>query len=61
MIYERHPEKYNILNIAVHPDHRRNGVGTKMIEELIQEPSLIKRTSIYLEVKESNLKAQLFF
>ena len=61
MIYELHKAKLHILNFAVHPSHRRNGIGGQMVAKLISKLSSHRRTRITLEVRESNLAAQLFF
>ena len=61
MIYELHKNKLHILNFAVHPRFRRFGVGTQMVAKLISKLSSHRRTRITLEVRETNLSAQLFF
>ena len=61
MIYELHKNKLHILNFAVHPSYRRAGVGTQMVAKLISKLSSHRRTRITLEVRETNLGAQLFF
>lgn len=61
MIYELHKQKLHILNFAVHPRYRRGGVGGQMVSKLISKLSSHRRTRITLEVRESNLQAQLFF
>jgi ribosomal-protein-alanine N-acetyltransferase len=61
MIYELHKSKLNILNFAVQPAHRRSGVGAQMIAKLVSKLSSHRRTKITLEVRETNLPAQLFF
>jgi ribosomal-protein-alanine N-acetyltransferase len=61
MIYELHKAKLHILNFAVHPGCRRHGVGAQMVAKLISKLSSHRRTRITLEVRESNLAAQLFF
>lgn len=61
MIYELHKSKLHILNFAVHPAYRRNGVGAQMITKLISKLSGHRRTRITLEVRETNLSAQQFF
>jgi ribosomal-protein-alanine N-acetyltransferase len=61
MIYELHKTKLHILNFAVHPDFRRLGVGKQMTAKLISKLSSHRRTKITLEVRETNLSAQLFF
>ena len=61
MIYELHKQKLHILNFAVHPQCRRLGVGGQMVSKLISKLSSHRRTRITLEVRETNLQAQLFF
>src|SRR5207244_3273595 len=61
MIYELHKAKLHILNFAVSPSCRRVGVGRQMIAKLISKLSSHRRTRITLEVRETNLPAQLFF
>ena len=61
MIYELHKAKLHILNFAVHPTCRRYRVGTQMVAKLISKLSSHRRTRITLEVRETNLAAQLFF
>jgi ribosomal-protein-alanine N-acetyltransferase len=61
MIYELHKAKLHILNFAVHPTCRRLGVGAQMVAKLISKLSSHRRTRITLEVRETNLPAQLFF
>ena len=47
--------------IAVASDYRRRGVGSQMVAKLIAKLSSQRRTRIVLEVRETNLAAQLFF
>jgi [ribosomal protein S18]-alanine N-acetyltransferase len=61
MIYELHKAKLHILNFAVHPACRRYGIGMQMVTKLISKLSSHRRTRITLEVRETNLAAQLFF
>jgi ribosomal-protein-alanine N-acetyltransferase len=61
MIYELHKAKLHILNFAVHADWRRQSVGGQMVAKLISKLSSHRRTRITLEVRESNLAAQVFF
>lgn len=60
MVYELHNTKIHILNLAVHPEHRRQSVGTQMIERLQGKLSEQRRTSLCMELRETNLPAQLF-
>ena len=61
MIYELHKNRLHALNFAVHSDFRRSGVGEQMIGKLITKLSHQRRNRIMLEVRETNLEAQLFF
>lgn len=61
MIYELHKSKLHILNFAVNPGQRRGGIGGQMVSKLIGKLSSHRRTRITLEVRETNLAAQLFF
>lgn len=61
MIYELHKSRLNILNFAVAPECRKQGVGTQMILRLIDKLSQQRRKEIVFEVRERNLEAQLFF
>lgn len=61
VIYELHKTKLHILNLAVHPTRRRQGIGQSMISKLLAKLSSHRRAKITLEVRESNLAAQLFF
>ena len=61
MIYELHKSRLHILNFAVGSDCRRTGVGAQMVDKLINKLSQQRRHEISLEVRETNLPAQLFF
>lgn len=60
MVYELHKSKLVILNFAVSDETRRRHVGAQMVHNLIDKLSRLRRNEIILEVKESNLDAQLF-
>ncbi len=61
MIYELHKSRLRILNFAVAPQARRQGVGQQMVGRLIDKLSQQRRKEIILEVRETNVAAQLFF
>jgi ribosomal-protein-alanine N-acetyltransferase len=61
MIYELHRSRLHMLNFAVMRSHRRLGVGTQMMEKLVAKLTPDRRGRIALEVRETNLPAQLFF
>jgi ribosomal-protein-alanine N-acetyltransferase len=51
----------HILNLAVHPDFRRRGIGTKLMEEVMDELKKNDCRYLYLEVRVSNLGARKFY
>jgi ribosomal-protein-alanine N-acetyltransferase len=61
MIYELHRTRIHVLSFAVHPDFRRQSVGSAMITKLVSKLAYQRRNRIVLEVRETNLSAQLFF
>lgn len=61
MLYELHKTKLHLLNFTVHPGYQRRGIGTAMVKKLFGKLSSERRNRIMLEVRETNLDAQLFF
>ncbi len=61
MIYELHKSKLQVLNFAVAPEFRRQGVGHQMVAKLVGKLSSHRRTKIVLLCRETSLPAQLFF
>ncbi len=61
MIYELHKNRLHLLNFAVCPKMRRMQIGMAMVEKLVGKLSYDRRNRILLEVRETNLDAQLFF
>jgi [ribosomal protein S18]-alanine N-acetyltransferase len=61
MIYELHRTRIHVLSFAVHPEYRRQTIGSSMVEKLISKLAYQRRNRIVLEVRETNLHAQLFF
>lgn len=62
MIYELHKTRLHLLNFAVDYDFRRCRVGSAMVQKLINKLHInTYRDRILLEVRETNLDAQLFF
>lgn len=61
MIYELHKNRLHILNFAVDQEVRRQGVGASMVNKLLGKLTHERRNRIMLEVRETNLEAQLFF
>ena len=61
MIYELHRARLHMINFAVARPHRRLGIGTHMMEKLCGKLTADRRSRVVLEVRETNLPAQLFF
>jgi ribosomal-protein-alanine N-acetyltransferase len=61
MIYELHRTRIHVLNFAVGAIYRRLGVGGQMVSKLVGKLSVQRRSRIMLEVRETNLSAQVFF
>ena len=60
MIYELHRDSIHLLSIAVHPDFRRQGVGTAMLAKLASKLQYQSRSKITTMASEINLDAQMF-
>lgn len=61
MIYEVTKSRIRLLNVATAVAFRRRGVASQMIAKLIGKLTSQRRSRITLEVRETNLAAQLFF
>lgn len=61
MVYELSKNRIHILNFAVAPEVRRLDIGSQMLEKLVGKLSTSHRNRVVLEVRETNLDAQLFF
>lgn len=60
-VYELFRNRIHVLNLAVHPNWRRMGLGTTIVHKLRSKLSPQRRTKLVVEVRETNLAAQLFF
>lgn len=65
VFYKNYNNKIHIYNFAVHPAYRRLKVGSQIINRIISKlnPNSVShpRSHITLEIRETNLQAQLFF
>ena len=61
MIYELHKSRLRILNFAVAPWARRKGVGSQMVQRLVDKLAQQRREEIEIEIRETNLAGQLFY
>jgi ribosomal-protein-alanine N-acetyltransferase len=60
MVYELRKHRLVLLNLAVHPDWRRQGVGRVLAVKLASKLMPAKRVRLETHVRETNLPAQLF-
>lgn len=60
MVYELHKSRLEVLNLGVHQQWRRQGVGSQMIAKLVSKLSSHCRTWIDFRVGETNLPFLLF-
>jgi ribosomal-protein-alanine N-acetyltransferase len=51
----------HIMNLAVHHNFRRRGIGTKLLEKVLNELKENECRYIYLEVRFSNVRARNFY
>jgi [ribosomal protein S18]-alanine N-acetyltransferase len=61
MVYELHKDRMHLLNFAVDPRFRRQGIGSAMVSKLKSKLQGTKRNRMTLEIRETNLSGQLFF
>src|SRR5439155_13603230 len=61
MVYELHKNRLHVLNFAVHEQFRRRRVGAQLVKKLASKLSHDRRSRVLLEIRETNLPAQLFF
>ncbi len=61
MVYEILRTKVDVVNFAVHPRYRRQGVGTAMVSKLKAKLSEQRRNMLTLFCRETNVAGQVFF
>ena len=54
-------DEVHIGTIAVHPDYRRLGIGTRLIKHSLRALQMEGAKSVYLEVRQSNTGAQALY
>lgn len=60
MIYVLKPTSLELINFAVHPGHRRRGVGATLVRKLTSKLTGSKRHELVVRISESNLEGQVF-
>lgn len=61
MVYCLHKTRLQLLNFAVASSHRHFGIGRQLVDKLVNKLSQQRRQEILVELRETNLSAQLFF
>lgn len=51
----------DITNVAVLPEFRRQGIGSRLIEAIIKQAAELKLELLTLEVRRSNIAAQMLY
>ena len=54
-------KEIHLLNIAVHTEHQRKGIGSLLMETMLKQASVMGVSKVYLEVRSKNEKAILFY
>jgi [ribosomal protein S18]-alanine N-acetyltransferase len=54
-------EEAHILNLAVHPDHRRGGIGRALVDLVMEDGRRGGARSVSLEVRPDNVAAQALY
>ena len=60
-VWEMRDGGLHVTNLAVDKDRRRQGVGTRLVKHVTQLLDPSRCRYVYLEVREGNLPAQLFY
>ena len=54
-------DEAEIMNLAVHPDRRKHGIGSRLLDAAVEEVKSRGAAQIYLEVRESNDAARRLY
>jgi ribosomal-protein-alanine N-acetyltransferase len=60
-VYRLHPHCIELVNLAVHPAHRRGRVGMDVVAKLARKLVEHRRSALVASVPEANTAALLFF
>ena len=61
MLYCLNKDSIHVINFAVSPLCQRDGIGTEMVDKLKTKLSQQRRHTLIVDVRETNLAAQLFW
>ena len=54
-------KEMHLLNIAVHTEHQKKGIGSLLMDTMLKQASVMGVLKVYLEVRSKNEKAILFY
>ena len=54
-------KEIHLLNLAVHTEHQKKGIGSLLMETMLKQASAMGVLKVYLEVRSKNEKAILFY
>ena len=54
-------KEIHLLNIAVHTEHQKKGIGSLLMETMLKQARVMGVSKVYLEVRSKNEKAILFY
>lgn len=54
-------QEMHILNLAVHPQHRRQGIGRRLLQEALAYARALGAVTAWLEVRPSNTPARTLY
>lgn len=60
VVFVLHRSLLEIINIAVHPDHRRRGIGSMMLTKISHKLSVNRRPRAEIIVRETNLRTHIW-
>ncbi len=55
------PGEAHLLNLCVHPKFQGQGIGTKILRQLLERASSKNADTLFLEVRRSNLRARRLY
>lgn len=60
LVGRKYPETWHVLDLAVHPEWRRRGIGGKLLDSFLREADA-NLVSVVLEVREANVPARSLY
>jgi len=60
IIYKLSKTSLRLVNLAVHPQYRRLGIGTQLVAKALEKLSTELRNRLIVDIDERNLEGQLF-